>query len=342
MRTTQERGAGVATRISHGSSAMWRLARPRWIAARAFAISYRGRMCCCCGGPTKYVFTTYDVNRGISDESFVYVRCQTCGTYSLANPPVDLDRYYPRSYYGALSEDAFPAADWRVRAQLAPVLARLAGGSIIEVGAHNGALLHESAKHGFERRVAIERDAVACAFMRTLGIDARETDDPVAGLGETPPADAVVMHHVLEHVTDPVGLLDIASRRVKPGGVMVVASPNPSSLSFRVCRGRWMHVDAPRHLHLVPLSMVRQRAVAAGLQPAAVTTRDAVSASWNEPAWNAWIRHVTRGDPRIGYWFGRAVRRSARPLERLAMRGSCYMATFVRPMSSESAEWTKV
>ena len=60
--------------------------------------------------------------------------------------------------------------------------------------------------------------------------------------------DAVVMWHVLEHVTDPSvgapgGLLS-----VKTGRIFLVATPNwGSSPEAHRSRDKWFHLDVPRH-----------------------------------------------------------------------------------------------
>ena len=63
----------------------------------------------------------------------------------------------------------------------------------------------------------------------------------------------VVMWHVLEHVRDPKKNIETAARILKPGGRLVVAVPNFASLQARLGRGRWFHLDVPRHLfHFTP------------------------------------------------------------------------------------------
>ena len=54
------------------------------------------------------------------------------------------------------------------------------------------------------------------------------------------------MWSVLDEVEDPWGRLDAAARNLEPGGVLALAMPNPGSFQFRMTRGRWPHVDAPR------------------------------------------------------------------------------------------------
>jgi hypothetical protein len=55
------------------------------------------------------------------------------------------------------------------------------------------------------------------------------------------------MWHVLEHVEDPADCLRRVSHWLAPGGFLVLAIPNFSSLQARVGGSRWFHLDVPRH-----------------------------------------------------------------------------------------------
>jgi len=62
--------------------------------------------------------------------------------------------------------------------------------------------------------------------------------------------DAVVMNHVIEHVHYPAELLRECHRLVKPGGVVVITTPNAASYGHQRFRGAWRGLEPPRHLHL--------------------------------------------------------------------------------------------
>lgn len=81
-----------------------------------------------------------------------------------------------------------------------------------------------------------------------------------------PTFDLIYMHHVLEHLPDPVTTLRYCSSLLKTGGTLLVSVPNLASWQFRFTRGNWFHLDVPRHLtHFTPQSLTNalQRA---GLQ----------------------------------------------------------------------------
>jgi 2-polyprenyl-3-methyl-5-hydroxy-6-metoxy-1,4-benzoquinol methylase len=62
--------------------------------------------------------------------------------------------------------------------------------------------------------------------------------------------DAVVMNHVIEHVHTPEELLKEARRLLKPGGQLIVTTPNAASQEHRIFGSNWYSLDPPRHLHI--------------------------------------------------------------------------------------------
>ncbi len=57
----------------------------------------------------------------------------------------------------------------------------------------------------------------------------------------------VILWSVIEHVTDPVGLIKDITEVLMPGGWLVITTPDLSSLSRQILRSRW-HLFARPHL----------------------------------------------------------------------------------------------
>lgn len=76
--------------------------------------------------------------------------------------------------------------------------------------------------------------------------------------------DAVVMHHVVEHLHDPRALLVECRRLLKDGGTLVVVTPNTESYGHRRYASSWFALDPPRHLHLFSPKTLRTVAAQAG------------------------------------------------------------------------------
>lgn len=88
--------------------------------------------------------------------------------------------------------------------------------------------------------------------------------------------DFVSMFHVIEHLYNPVATLREVRRVMKPGGQLMLRTPNFDSLTRRAAGRHWRGVEAPRHLYLFNRRSLSRALEEAGLLvTAAVTTRAA-------------------------------------------------------------------
>ena len=288
--------------------------------------------CPFCGGTAEPAFEAVDRNRELSPQRFRYRRCAACATLSLVDVPQDLGRFYPQGYYelpqaGELERIARGEAH-----KVALIAGRVPGGRLVEIGPGAGGFAYAARRAGFDV-TAIEMDERAAAHLRDgVGVDAVHSDDPVAALARLPPSRAVALWHVIEHLRDPAGVVDAIAANLEPGGVLALATPNPQALQFRLLGARWTHVDAPRHLFLIPLDALTERAAAARLQRVAAFTSDPSGRHWNLFGWeHALRRHPAAGPaPRAVTLAAMGVTLAMRPLEQRALRGAAYTAVFVK------------
>jgi len=288
--------------------------------------------CTLCGGATEAAFTTTDRNRALSAERFEYRRCDACEAYLLANVPDDLGPYYPADYYGFPEAHQLDGAAALEAPKLDLITRHAPRGRLVEVGPGPGSFSRAARNAGFEV-TAIEMDAACCEYLeRVAGVTAIHSDEPDRALADLEPAHAIAMWHVVEHVPRPLQLLDAAAGRLAPGGVLAVAMPNPQSLQFRLLRGRWAHVDAPRHLFLIPYAALRARVRDAGLRPVLVTTSDPAGRAWNRFGWEYALRrfparhHATL---RVRL-LARLLTYGLGPVEHRGLAGATYTALFVK------------
>jgi 2-polyprenyl-3-methyl-5-hydroxy-6-metoxy-1,4-benzoquinol methylase len=278
-----------------------------------------------------------DVNRRVSRETFHYLRCAECGCASLRNVPADLGRYYPASYYdipSTLSELDERTPGERYKIEL--IRPWVPTGRLVEVGPAYGTFARVAQQAGYQVDT-IEMDERCCAFLRdVVGVGATQTLDVVRALGAMEPVDVIAMWHVLEHLANPWDTIAAAATRLRPGGILVVATPNPDALQFRVFGRFWTHLDAPRHLHLMTSSAIAQYGRTLGLEAVLITTTDPGGIGWNSFGWAVTLRNFFRTPAlrAIAHLAGRVVSKLVAPIERREERGSAYTIVLHRPAAA--------
>jgi 2-polyprenyl-3-methyl-5-hydroxy-6-metoxy-1,4-benzoquinol methylase len=287
--------------------------------------------CGACGAAMHALFATRDYNRRVSDEAFRYARCPRCGLISLENVPRDLGRFYVQDYHAVPADAAAvegAAARETYKIELVTRFAR--GGRLLEIGPSWGAFCLLARRAGFAVE-AIEQDPRCRAFLESqIGVRAVHGADELDALARAGTPDVVALWHVFEHLRDPWRLLEGVASRLAPGGVLVIATPNPDAWQFRVFGRRWTHVDAPRHLHLVPAALLRERARSLGLEQLACTTTDTGGVGWDAFGWGwSLASFAPAGLARRAVRFGgRLLAPLAAPIERREGAGSAYTAVF--------------
>jgi SAM-dependent methyltransferase len=76
--------------------------------------------------------------------------------------------------------------------------------------------------------------------------------------------DAITMNHVIEHVYDPVSLLQESRRILRIAGTLVITTPNVDSYGHDRFGATWRGLEPPRHLHLFSQRTLHQAALQAG------------------------------------------------------------------------------
>jgi len=285
-------------------------------------------------------FLARDLNRRTSALAFEYRECPDCRLLFLANQPADLSRHYPAEYVRQPpSMAALARIGNKTRHQLDLVTRHVAGGKLLEIGPGYGSFLWLAQGAGFQVK-AIEADQSASEFLRrAIAADVVTSAAPhevLAGIDER--FDAIVMWHSLEHLPDPWETLRQACRLLANGGALVIATPNPGAWQFRRLGRYWPHVDAPRHLWLIPFKLLRDFIQPLGLVPAFSTTTDRDGLSWNRFGWSQsllntqplWLRRTLPARV-AGRVAGSLVATVCVPWERRSMNGSAYTAVFHKP-----------
>ena len=283
--------------------------------------------CPVCGQKSPLDFRARDLNWRVSDELFNYYRCPNCELIFLAPLPADLGRYYPSSYYvEPRSLQRVDRIAERQRYQIEMVQRFVPNGRLLEIGPAFGVFAHLAKKSGFEVNT-IEMDERCCRFLRdVVGVGAIESDDPADVLPRLEPQQVIAMWHVIEHLPEPWLCLQRAAECLTHGGILLIAAPNPRALQFRLLRSRWPHVDAPRHVQLIPAGLIARELRKAGLVPVSMTTNDPGGRIWNRFGWQRSLMYLS---PRPSMHLaarvvGRLIAAVTGVVEGHGMRGSTY------------------
>jgi 2-polyprenyl-3-methyl-5-hydroxy-6-metoxy-1,4-benzoquinol methylase len=294
------------------------------------------RPCRLCGAPSSRAFVVGDRNRGLGPEQFEYRRCGSCRSVFIERVPADLGRYYAADGYGSVTaaESAHVMLGEQNKLELLQPL--VSERTLVEIGPGPGTFTRAAQRAGFEV-TAIEMDERYCRELsETLGIRAINSDEPASALATLEPQGAIVMWHAIEHLPQPWRVLEACRAALRPGGVLAISTPNPDSLQFRLLGRYWGHLDAPRHLQLLPAATLRAKAEGLGLRHALTTTTDQVGLDCNRLGWELAVRrHPARHRSSVlTMSVSGTVTRALAGVEAADLRGSTYTSLFQLPTES--------
>lgn len=252
--------------------------------ADGLAIEFERLQACplCGSGAIRRWRTGYDRSHLMSARRFLYARCRDCGLRFLATRPreADMRLFYPDTYYDprvpSASGTAVPRQangrrphrleEWLTRLnervdeaipdKLPPRLRELyqpahGGDTLLDYGCGSDAFLNWAQARGWAT-IGVDVSERVVADIRASGHRGLLADPSFWGeLGEGSLA-LVRVNHVVEHLYRPREVVGAILRKLRPGGVLHMATPNPGSLFSSLLRSRWLGLDCPRHVMLYP------------------------------------------------------------------------------------------
>lgn len=205
----------------------------------------------CKSKDSKKLYSTYD----IFGSNYYIHYCYVCKAYFLTpNPTIEqLAQAYDESYYGEKEDKFNPTIEkilnlFRYR-RAKRVTKNLSDGSkILDIGCGNGRFLKYLLNFGNFELFGIELEGNSAKRASqipeiNLKVGALEIDDFPENT-----FDAISLFHVFEHLTEPRKTLEIINKILKHGGSLTISFPNIDSLQSKIFKGKWLHLDPPRHL----------------------------------------------------------------------------------------------
>ncbi len=216
-------------------------------------------------------------------EEFLYFRCASCGTLQLADTHLDVSKYYPGDYYSfkpAMIKKYFLGrflANWYLNGPRFPglhVVSHLKGftawidllkglkkdAAILDIGCGAGGLLRRISTWGFTNLTGVEphiNDDISYP-----GVVKIIKADVLQHQGEY---DLIMLHHSLEHMNNPLEIMQHLAQMLRPGGKILIRIPVSDSFAFRKYGVSWYQLDAPRHIFLHTTKSVAILAKESGL-----------------------------------------------------------------------------
>lgn len=252
--------------------------------------------CPVCGSSRQSPFATaQDWEYFTSDEAFAYLQCDTCQTVYLNHPPVDrLSEIYPDNYYSYASNPSRGSfiqsvKEWLDAKTFRKLLGRLPGDhlSVLDVGGGSGWLLTRlkelSPRVTETHEVDLNETARAAAEEAGHHFHCQRIED----FQPDTKFDLIIMLNLIEHVADPEAVLQSMKEMLAPGGMVLIKTPNVTSLDARLFRGSyWGGLHCPRHWVLFNKNSFTDLASRCGLRCAA--------ASYTQGGWQ-WAASILGG-----------------------------------------------
>jgi 2-polyprenyl-3-methyl-5-hydroxy-6-metoxy-1,4-benzoquinol methylase len=144
-------------------------------------------------------------------------------------------------------------------------------GRLLDVGCGGGRFLNRMKRRGwqvegtdFDEQAA--KKVTARYGIRTYVGDLAQCELPADSF------DVITMSQAIEHLYDPKGTLRECLRVLKPGGLLVMTTPNALSRGAAEFGAFWRGWEAPRHLHLFTVESLRRLTESAGFDVAEART----------------------------------------------------------------------
>lgn len=189
-----------------------------------------------------------------TEKEFTYYNCGDCGTIFIHPVPLDLlKKIYPPNYYSFANRSkniVVKLKEWLDKRFFKKILKTIpaAGINALDIGGGTGWILDVLKKT--DKRIGdtqvVDIDEKAKAIAEQNGHAYHQ------GVIETFKTEKrfhlILMLNLIEHVVDPLAVLQNAQSLLAPGGVIVIKTPNTDSWDARLYkRTYWGGLHCPRH-----------------------------------------------------------------------------------------------
>ena len=231
-------------------------------------------MCPVCGKSQSIIFAkASDLEYFTTDKIYTYLQCYSCKLVYLESPPVDeLNVIYPENYYSYSVSDGISYPEkikrWLDSRLFQRLLRQIPGEKlrVLDIGGGSGwmlSLLREISRRKVETH-ELDIDERARQKAETAGhkFHCKRIEEFKSSLS----FDLIFALNIIEHVVDPIKVLEIAKQMLSPDGLILIKTPNIDTMDCRLFQHRnWGGFHCPRHWVLFTMDGLVELARRCGL-----------------------------------------------------------------------------
>lgn len=191
-----------------------------------------------------------------SDDRFAVRRCANCGSIN-AVEEVDLPKYYARYPFKDHRLDFHTRVAYRNRLALLRRVGIREDDTVLDFGCGKGLFVEVLRRHGFKSVAGYD------AFIP-------EFSDPSV-LSRS--FDTIVSYDVIEHVDDPIAFFNQMVAALKPGGRLLIGTPNADNIPLSWNKFPPVELSQPYHRHILSRRALQRLGERAALKVLAVQDR---------------------------------------------------------------------
>ncbi len=196
------------------------------------------------------------------------LQCQNCGLVylELKKSKEEIESYYSSDYCQAPTHQRLSADehfhnkviqnDANNRILFITENLDIRGKRILEVGSASGSLLHKLIEYGCREAIGIELTEEYANYARSLGFTVYT--HPIEELNLREEFDGVVSFHTLEHVYDPMAVIQAVYRALKPNGYFLGEVPNQNDWRIQIFDDKIvkrLHYDPDHYYYYSPITL---------------------------------------------------------------------------------------
>ena len=254
----------------------------------------------CSSGQTEPWGIGWDDQYFTSTDQFTYARCTDCRCVSVSPMLSDrLNEIYPTNYYAYAPPSANLVSRvklWLDKSNFRKLLSRINAKQlrVLDIGGGTGWQLDilKSVDPRINYTCEVDLDAKGAEIARQAGhasfcgkIEDFQSDERF---------DLILLLNLIEHVPNPLEILQKVAMLLSPGGLALIQTPNYDSLDARLFRKKnWGGLHCPRHFILFEIKGFSQLCSKAGLKVVhSHYTQGAPFWAWTCLGWlsrNGWI-----------------------------------------------------